>query len=247
MNKKLNQTIGSWVSIGNSSIVEIMADAGFDWLCIDIEHTSIDYSTVQELIISIQSKGINAYVRVGGNEEVIIKRVLDSGANGVIIPLIKNEIDAKKAVNNSLYPPIGTRGVNSLSRAQGYGFNFDDYLKKVNKKTEVILQIEHIDAINSLEKIILTPGVTGTIIGPYDLSASMGIPGDLKNKKLKKAISKYESLCKKYKKNMGYHVVIPDHKLIQKKINSGYNFIAFSWDSYFLGQMCRDQLSKIKR
>lgn len=247
MRKKIKQTIGSWISIGSTSVAEIMAEAGFDWLCIDIEHTSIDYSKVEELIVAIQSKGIKAYVRVGGNDEIIIKRVLDSGANGVIVPLIKNENDALNAVNNSLYPPFGTRGVNSLSRAQGYGFNFDNYVKQVNKKTEVILQIEHIDAIKNLEKIILTPGVTGTIIGPYDLSASMGIPGDLSNNKLMSAIIKYERTCKKHKKSMGYHVVNPDSRMLQKKIDRGYNFIAFSWDSYFLGQMCRDQLIKIKK
>ena len=240
------KSIGSWISIGSTSIAEIMADAGFDWLCIDIEHSAIDYEKMQDLILTIQSKGLECFVRVGGNDAIIIKRVLDSGANGVIIPLIKNKNDAVEAVKNTFYPPKGERGVNSLSRAQGYGFKFEEYASKVNIETNLILQIEHIDAINNLEDIISTDGVTGTIIGPYDLSASMGIPGELENEKVKDAISKYEQLCKKYKKPLGFHVVEPKGEMLQQKIELGYKFLALSWDGYFLGKMCRDQLKKVK-
>ena len=97
-----------------------MAESGFDWLCIDLEHTMIDYEGVQKLIIAIQSKNLKAYVRVGSNDELIIKRVLDSGASGIIVPLIKTKTEALEAVKNTFYPPVGARGVNSLSRAQKY-------------------------------------------------------------------------------------------------------------------------------
>ena len=242
-----NYTLGSWITSDSLPIVEVMAESGFDWLCIDLEHTMIDYEGVQKLIIAIQSKNLKAYVRVGSNDELIIKRVLDSGASGIIVPLIKTKKDAIEAVNNTFYPPVGARGVNSLSRAQKYGFGFQDYLKKVNKDTHLILQIEHIDAIQNLEEILKIKKVTGMIIGPYDLSASMGKAGKFQDKEVKKAINKYETLMNKSKKLFGYHVTDPKQDQVIAKIKKGYNFIALSWDTYLLGQTCRDKLEKIRK
>ena len=239
-------SLGSWITIGHTSIVEVMADAGFDWLCIDIEHTVIDFYEVQQLISTIGYKGLKSFVRVGGNDEIIIKRVLDSGADGIIVPLIKNKNEAKLAVDYALYPPKGKRGVNSAARAQKYGFGFKEYLKKVNKEIKIIAQIEHIKAIENLEDILSVKGLSGTIIGPYDLSASLGKPGDYENKYVKDAIKKYEKITAKHNLLKGYHVIKPDINLVMDKIKIGYNFIAFSWDTYFLGENCRNQLSKLK-
>ena len=243
INKKY--TLGSWITIGHQSIVEVMADSGFDWLCIDIEHTVIDFLEVQQLISTIAYKGLKSYVRVGGNDEIIIKRVLDAGANGIIVPLIKNRSECEKAISYSLYPPLGRRGVNSLSRAQKYGFGFDEYLDRVNIDTEIIAQIEHIDAINDLNNILETKNLTGTIIGPYDLSASMGLPGDYDNPRVKEAINKYEEISDQYNLLKGYHVIKPDANLVKEKIDKGYNFIAFSWDTYFIGNACRQEIKKL--
>ena len=113
----MNYSIGSWITLGHISIVEIMADAGFDWLCIDIEHSVIDFYEVQLLILAIQSKNIKAYVRVGENNKGIIKRVLDAGADGIIVPMINSKADAIKAIEAVKYPPLGKRGV-GLARAQ---------------------------------------------------------------------------------------------------------------------------------
>ena len=161
--------MGSWITIGNPSIAEIMADAGFDWLCIDLEHSVIDYYEAQQLIMAIQSKGIKAYVRVGENNNRIIKRILDAGADGIIVPSVNSAEEATKAVKAVKYPPFGNRGV-GLARAQSYGFGFDSYLNKISKDIKLIVQIEHINAINELDAIIQTDGVDGTFIGPYDLS-----------------------------------------------------------------------------
>jgi len=152
--KSKNYTVGSWITLDNIAVAEVMSKSGFDWLCIDLEHTTIDYKELQNLIAIISYNDLEVFVRVGKNDELIIKRVLDAGANGIVVPLVKNAEEAKKAIKYSLYPPIGERGVNSLSRAQGYGFDFKKYLEKVNKKTKVIVQIEHIDAINELENIL---------------------------------------------------------------------------------------------
>tara|TARA_B110000503_G_scaffold66306_1_gene103962 strand:- start:8980 stop:9714 length:735 start_codon:yes stop_codon:yes gene_type:complete len=239
-------SIGSWITINNSSIAEIMADAGFDWLCVDLEHSTIDYSETQQLILAIQSKGLRAFVRVGENNTRIIKRVLDAGADGIIVPSVNSALEAQKAVNSVKYPPEGKRGV-GLARAQSYGFEFESYRDIKSKEITLIVQIEHINAIEELDSIIQTEGVDGTFIGPYDLSGSMGKPGDWGAVEVQKAISTYEETAKKYNKLMGFHVTPPDYLLVEEKIEKGYNFIAFGFDAMFLGTMVRNQLKMIKK
>ena len=236
--------IGSWITLNCPSIAEIMAESDFDWLCIDLEHSPIDYHETQLMIAAIQSKEKKAFVRVGENNSLLIKRVLDAGADGIIVPNIISKADADKAVNAVYYPPFGTRGV-GLARAQKYGFGFDQYRDNDIKNIELILQIENINALNELEDIINTDGVDGTFIGPYDLSASIGKPGDFDNKEVVLALNKYEKIAKKYKKLIGYHVVEPDSKIVKEKIKDGYNFIALSFDAFFLGRIIRNKLSEL--
>ena len=243
--KLKNIRIGSWLTIGHTSIVEIMAQSGFDWLCIDMEHTVIDYLEASQMIATIQAYNIAPYVRVGENNERIIKRVLDAGATGIIVPFVNSKEDAEKAVMSVKYPPWGRRGVNSLSRAHDYGFGFDKYARNANQKTKIIAQVEHIDAINNLEEILSVEGIDGSIIGPYDLSGSMGKPGKFDDRQVNEALVEYEEISKKMNVQMGYHVIEPDHKLVIEKINQGYTFIAFSWDTYFLGKKCRSELKKL--
>ncbi len=238
-------TIGSWITLNNSSVAEVMSGCGFDWLCVDMEHSIIDYTQAQLLIATIQSKGTKAFVRVGENNNRIIKRVLDAGADGIIVPMVNNKEDAIKAINSVKYPPNGNRGV-GLARAQDYGFGFDDYKNNIADNIKLIVQIEHIDAINNLEEILSLDGIDGTFIGPYDLSGSMGKPGKYNDDDVKSVIRNYEITAKKYNKLIGYHVIEPDYKLVEKKIKDGYNFIAFSLDTLFLGTIARDQLKKIK-
>jgi 2-keto-3-deoxy-L-rhamnonate aldolase RhmA len=241
-----NTLLGSWITIGNSSIAEIMADAGFDWLCIDLEHTVTDYHEAQQLIIAIQSKGLKAFVRVGDNNARIIKRMLDAGADGIIVPAVNSALEAKKAVDSVKYPPQGKRGV-GLARAQSYGFGFDSYRDIKSKEIKLIVQIEHINAIKELDSIIQTDGVDGTFIGPYDLSGSIGKPGQWDEPEVKEALKTYEETAKKYNKLIGFHVVPPDYSLVEEKINKGYNFIAFGFDAMFLGTMGRNQLKMLKK
>tara|TARA_Y100000294_G_C8554121_1_gene336523 strand:- start:576 stop:1307 length:732 start_codon:yes stop_codon:yes gene_type:complete len=238
-------TLGSWITLNHISIVEIMADAGFDWLCVDLEHSVIDYYGAEKLIATIEAKGCVPYVRVGANDPLIIKRVLDAGAKGIIVPMINSKIDAEKAVNAVKYPPLGNRGV-GLARAQGYGFDFEEYADTINNETRVIAQIEHIDAINNLEDIITVDGIDGTIIGPYDLSGSMGKPGKYEDSDVVDVLRKYEEVSKKVDKPMGYHIIEPNHKLVLEKIKNGYTFIAFSLDILFLGTICRQEMNSLR-
>jgi len=246
LNKSKSISIGSWITLGHFSIAEIMANAGFDWLCIDLEHSVIDYYEMEQLIATIYANNCIPYVRVSANDPVIIKRALDAGTKGIIVPMINNREDAIKVVKAVKYPPVGTRGV-GLARAQGYGFNFEEYSKNINDEIIVIAQIEHKDSIENLGEILDTDGIYGTMIGPYDLSGSIGKPGQFDDPKVKKLLKDYETISKSFEKPMGYHIIKPDHKLVLDKINIGYEFISFSLDTLFLGSLCRDELTKIKK
>ena len=233
-------SLGSWITLNSPTVAEILASSGFDWLCVDMEHSVTDYKDAQLLITTIQGKGIRAYVRVGENNPRIIKRVLDAGADGIIVPMVNTREDAQKAVMAVNYPPVGSRGV-GLARAQGYGFEFDEYKNGKAKEILLIAQIEHIDAVNNLDEILSLDGIHGTIVGPYDLSGSMGKPGDYDDDDVKQVLNKYETVAKAYNKLIGFHVIQPDYNLVLEKIDKGYNFVAFSLDSLFLGQTARTQ------
>ncbi|MHB8104014.1 MAG: HpcH/HpaI aldolase family protein [Dehalococcoidales bacterium] len=248
LKKKLQRrelTLGSWLTLGNTATAEIMAKAGFEWLVVDMEHSVITLDIAQQLIQVIEGCGVIPLVRVGENDPTVIKRVMDAGAYGVIVPMVNSKELAEAAVNAVKYPPVGARGV-GLARAQGYGNSFDEYRDWLAKESVVIVQIEHIDAVNNLEEILAVKGVDGCIIGPYDLSGSLGVPGNFEHKDVAAALKKVEKTCAEKKVSLGYHVIQPDYQLVLDKIAKKYTFMAFSLDILFLGNSCREQMKKLK-
>ncbi len=243
--KKNEVTIGSWITLGNTSIAEIMAKAGFDWLTVDMEHSAITLQEAQELIQVIELAGVTPLVRVGENNPNLIKRVMDAGAHGVIVPMVNTQEDAIRAVKAVKYPPLGTRGV-GLARAQGYGMDFERYKDWINENSIVIVQIEQIEAVKNIEKILKVKGVDGFIVGPYDLSGSIGKPGEFESPELKEVLGKVMAVSKRLKTISGFHVVPPDYKQVKEKIRQGYRFIAYSLDTLFLGDHIYKDLSAIK-
>lgn len=239
-------TIGSWIMIGHPISVEVMALAGFEWLVIDMEHTSIDINTAQNLITVIQANGIKALVRVSKNEEVIIKKVLDIGADGIIIPMVNSKEDAVKAVEFAKYPPNGKRGV-GLYRASKYGVKFEEYKKWVEEELVIIAQIEHIDGVNNIEEIFQVEGIDGTIIGPYDLSGSMGYPGEFERDDVKKAVQKVLDKCKEYNIPSGFHVVDTNPEKLKQKIKEGCTFLAYGIDYFFMRDLAINGMKEIKK
>lgn len=238
-------SIGSWITFGDTGIAEIMAGSGFDWLAIDMEHSAITIESAQRLIQVVELSGVVPLVRVGDNDPVLIKRVMDAGAHGVIVPMVNSAQDAMRAVEAVKYPPVGTRGV-GLARAHGYGQDFDGYRRWVNKGSIVIAQIEHKEGIDALDDIIGVEGIDGTIVGPYDLSGSYGHPGDFERREVKNALKRYESVNKKARKPMGYHVVQPDVQAAKRFIRSGYTFIAVGVDMLYIGNKCRETLKGLR-
>ncbi len=233
--KNNSLTIGSWITIPSPNVVEIMANNNFDWLCIDIEHNLINNESLVNLVRTIQSYKIAALVRVPSNNPDSIKLCMDAGADGIIVPMISTYDEAKNAVEYTYYPPRGIRGV-GLSRAQKYGSGFEEYKKWLDENAIIICQIEHYKSIDDLEKIILVDDIDGLLIGPYDLSASMGYPGQYHRKDVTNKLNKFKSICEKHKFSFGIHIVEPDLKVLRKKINDGYNFIAYGTDFNFLNK-----------
>ncbi len=249
LKKKLQKgdvTIGSWITLGHHSIAEIMAKAGFDWLTVDMEHSVIDLEEAQKTIQVLDLCGVAPLVRVGSNEPSLIKRVMDAGAYGVIIPMVNSRDDALKGVNAVQYPPFGTRGV-GLARAQGYGYTFEEYREWVAEESIVIVQIEHIKAVENLEDILNVDGVDAFIVGPYDLSGSLGVPGKFEDPRVVEALEEITRISKKLKARAGYHVVQPDPSQVIEKIDEGYVFIAYSVDFLLFGESCRRGLREIRK
>lgn len=238
--------LGSWITLAHPSIPEIMANAGFDFLVIDMEHSVIELSDAQRLIQSIEAQGIVPFVRIGEINSNLIKRVLDAGACGIIAPLVKNAEDVKKVVQASYYPPKGGRGV-GLARAQKYGFGFESY--KIRQKDEIIIValIEHIQAIENLESILEVQDLDATMIGPYDLSGSLGFPGEYDRPEVKSAIKRYEQICNNKKKAMGFHIVKPEAERTAQYIKKGYSFVVVGLDTLYLGLKCQEVMQEIAK
>jgi 2-dehydro-3-deoxyglucarate aldolase len=232
--------------MAHPAIPEIMAKAGFDWLTIDLEHSVITIREAEELIRVINLCNVSPLVRTTSNDMQQIKRVMDAGAKGVIVPMVNSEMDARKIVDAIYYPPKGKRGV-GLARAQGYGAGFKEYKAWLEEHPVIIVQIEHIDAVNNLEKIFQVEGIDGYIIGPYDLSTSMGIGGQFDHPDFKKAIQKTHETATRLNIPGGIHVIEPNKKELQDKIAEGFKFIAYSLDIRMLDTMCRDMFAEIKK
>jgi 2-dehydro-3-deoxyglucarate aldolase len=233
-------TVGSWITLSGLDNAEIMAKAGFEWIVVDMEHTSISAGRMVDLVRVVDLCGITALVRVGANDPLLIKQAMDAGASGVIVPMVNSAAEARAAVAAAYFPPRGTRGV-GLFRAQGYGQEFDAYRERAAKDTVVIVQIEHKDAVEQLDDILAVDGVDGFMIGPYDLSGSLGVPGDFAAPAFQACMAKVASVLSRTKAAGGVHVVHPDRAQLKKLVGEGYRFLVYGVDEIFLGNAARGE------
>lgn len=239
-------TIGSWLTFGEPAVAEIMARAGFDWITLDMEHSGLSTAQAQEIIRVLDLCGVPPLVRVMENHQELIKRYMDMGAHGVIVPFVNSKADAQKAVNAVKYPPAGTRGV-GLARAQRYSLDLAAYRQWNQEKSVVIVQIEHVKAVQNLEAIMEVDGVDGMIVGPYDLSSSLGCPGNFEHPDFQEALDHVYRTSKKNNYLIGQHIVKPDPALVAKAIESGARFVGFGTDFLFLGESCRNLLNGLRK
>jgi 2-dehydro-3-deoxyglucarate aldolase len=225
-------SLGTWQQIPHASVSEILGNGGYDWVSVDIEHGSISISQLPDLFRAIELGGTLPIARIAESNPKECKQALDAGAGGIIAPMIESAEQLRVVRNACCWPPIGNRGV-GFSRANLFGYNFD-YYKDEAKSPLIIAQIENINAVNNLDEILQVDGLDAIIIGPYDLSASMGITGEFENKEFIKTINIIINLSKKWNIPFGDHVVLPDQSLLEKRIQQGFRFIAYGTDGVFL-------------
>jgi 2-keto-3-deoxy-L-rhamnonate aldolase RhmA len=230
--------LGSWITLGHTGIAEIFARAGFEWLVVDLEHSTISIEQAGELIRTIDLAGSAPLVRLTSNDINQIKRVMDAGAHGIVVPNVNSPMEAKDAVAATRYAPQGRRGV-GLARAQQYGPGFRGYLEWQKDSPVVIVQIEHHSALDHLEEIFAVPGVDGFIIGPYDLSCSMGMPGEFERPEFTVAMRRILESGLKAGCPPGLHIVEPDPDRLRQVVSEGYRFIAYSVDIRMLDVSAR--------
>ena len=239
--------IGSWINTASPVVAEVMSASGFDYLVVDAEHSAVDMNDCLHLFQAIKAGNPNCkpMVRMPGNAYQDTKRYLDAGAMGVIAPLITTREEAELLVHSTKYPPQGGRGV-GYGRSHGYGFAFDEYMKTADEETFVCIQLEHIKAVENIDDIFSVKGIDAAFIGPYDLSASMGLTAQFEHPDYEKAVQTILQKCQQYGLRAGIHVVQPDPGEARKRIEEGFSMIAYSLDITMIGKSCRDGIKNIR-
>ena len=239
-------SLGAWIQIGHPACAEIFAEAGFDWICVDLEHGAIGIETMTNIFRTIDAFDCVPVARLPINDPVWICRTLDAGARGLIIPMVKTAEEAEFAISKAKYPPRGERGY-GYSRANLHGIDFENYITTANEGIAIIAQIEHKDGIDNLESILQVPDVDGVFIGPLDLSGSYGKVGQLECPEMIDAMQKYLNICEKYKKSAGMHIVRPNPENIKDALKLGYTLIALGLDNVFLDEGATNALKVIRQ
>lgn len=233
---KLNNNdpaLGAWIMTGSPVVAELLALSGFDWVCVDVEHTAVTTETAQSILTAIENHGAEPFVRLSGNNREEIKTYLDMGAKGIIVPMIKSYEDVLNAVSYSKFPPLGNRSY-ALPRCTKYGLSSDEYFKQANENIFLGIMIEHIDALPHLDKIFSSPQIDAVLVGPYDLSGSMGIPGKFDDPDFIEALNLINRKAEENKIRMGFHEVHPSQEKITNLVKRGFRFIACGLDTLFI-------------
>ena len=230
--QKGNTSIGSWMQIANSSVAEIMGQAGYDWVALDMEHGSMCVHQLPDIFRALELGGTLPLVRVAQGDSLECKQALDAGAGGIIVPMVENAEEVAMARSACCWPPTGNRGV-AFSRANLYGKHFDAYKEEAQQPLFVPM-IENANAVKNLDEILEVEGVDAIMIGPYDLSASMGMTAEFEHPDFIAAMSHILKAAQRYKIPAGIHVVDPSESELTKRIADGYRFIAYSIDAIML-------------
>ncbi len=230
--KEKKPLIGTIQSLNSTEVTEIIISAGFDWIFVDLEHSPMGTSDAQR-ILQAAGTACPCIVRSPNHEEEWIKKILDTGAAGIIIPRVNTAEEAQQVIRLCKYPPEGCRSV-GLSRSHGYGMTFKPYVENANRDTAIILQVEDIESVNNIESIVKVPGIDALFIGPYDLSGSMGKIGQVKDPEVQQQIEKVRTTCLKAGIALGIFTSSPED--VPAFIEKGFNLITVGVDAFFLAQ-----------
>ncbi len=240
--KQRELLIGPMLTLGSTEVAEMLSKIGFDWLWIDMEHAPIGLPKAQQMMQAAAHR-VPCLIRAPANDSTWIKQILDTGCDGIIIPLIQSAAEAQSAIEACHYPPDGTRSV-GLARAQGYGMRFGEYLATASDSLAVILQIEHMQAVREIDAILDLPGFDAVLIGPYDLSASVGRPGQVDHPDVKAAIDKTKSACAS--RNLPIGVFAIDAEAARTHIASGCTLIGLGVDALYLWKSAKHTIQELR-
>ncbi|HVO83027.1 MAG TPA: aldolase/citrate lyase family protein [Syntrophobacteria bacterium] len=234
--------VGTLVTLPSSEIAEIMALVGFDYVWIETEHAPTDLVQAQMMIQAVGNR-CPCLVRIVENRESWIKKALDTGCSGIVVPLVMSAAEAKSAVDWCRYPPAGTRSV-GIARAHDYGMSFQNYVKKANDEVVVVIQVEHRAAVENIEAILAVPGIDAVFIGPYDLSASFGMPGEISHPQVQRAIDAVKRRCDKVGVPAG--IFTTDSRAARRYMEDGFSLIALGLDSIYLWSAAKGALDAVR-
>lgn len=234
--------LGVFLTLPSPETAEIFACAGYDWICIDVEHSPMDAKSAQ-LLLQAAGRDFPCLLRLQSTEDVYIKKALDIGAAGVIVPFVNRVEDARRVVASCKYPPEGERGV-GVGRAHGYAAGFAEYLSTANDHISVIIQAEHIDAVNRIEEIVRVPGIDAVLCGPFDLSASMGKPGRIDDTDVKEALVRVKEACRDASLPVG--IFCPNPSAAKGLSAEGFTLIACGTDTMILVGAVNESIAALK-
>lgn len=230
--------LGIWNTMGGNTVPELLAGAGFDWVLVDCEHSAVETIEVLPALQAIAAyPEVSAVVRPAENSPVLFKRLLDLGAQTLLVPYVQSAEEAKNAVNAMRYGPVGVRGMAGMTRATRYG-RVDDYFNQVEEELCLVVQVETVDGLNALDAIATTDGVDGVFIGPADLSASMGLPGQTSHPKVREAIN--DAIARLQILGVPSGILTLDTDEGASFINQGTNFTAVGVDLALLANAVAD-------
>ena len=234
---------GCWLNLGSPLTAEIVGQAGFDWVLIDLEHGAGVEKDVLAQLQALENSPSAVLVRVESAESPRISRILDMGAEGIMCPKVDNAVEAKKVINGLHYPPFGNRGVAKMVRATQFGLNFNTYYDESRDNILGIVQIETLEALDNLDAIAAVEGVDILFIGPADLSMAMGIFGQFDHPRFVDALNKIVQAAQKADKAIGILIFNPDD--YDKYQNMGIRFIACGSDATFVAEGARLMAKKL--
>ncbi len=234
---------GCWLNLGSPLTSEIVGQAGFDWVLIDLEHGAGVEKDVLAQLQALENSSSAVLVRVESAESPRISRILDMGAEGIMCPKVDNAFEAKKVINGLHYPPFGNRGVAKMVRATQFGLNFNTYYDESRDNILGIVQIETLEALDNLDAIAAVEGVDILFIGPADLSMAMGIFGQFDHPTFIDALNKIVQAAQKAHKTIGILLFNPDD--YNKYHSMGIRFIACGSDATFVAEGARDMAKKL--
>ncbi|MFO7620928.1 MAG: aldolase/citrate lyase family protein [Bacteroidales bacterium] len=236
------QLIGTIYSAGAPQVAEMITLAGFDWVMIDMEHSALSLGDTQNAL-QVLGEGILRIVRVPGNDEIWIKRVLDTGCDGIIIPMVNSAEEAEKIISASKYPLEGNRSV-GVARAHKYGAEFKEYVTDANSDLIIMPQIEHIKGVMNIDSILKVNGIDAIFIGPYDLSASMGLTGQVNHPEVRAAIDLIKSKCRET--GLPYAIFGASPEAMEQEFRDGCRFLVCGVDLMILSEALRVMLDRLR-